>query len=129
MVRKRSLLEIGKQSEGAIQKGDQGCGDDVAEKRLRDGEIRNEPKCAWSERWFETLGEIGDFSGSQAVQKEMAHYQIVGWVEWFQGFWSPCTDVRDLSSYAICIRRGPVIEVLDHTFASVDRSYFSIGVD
>jgi len=115
MVGEAIEAEFGEKTEGCVEKGDEGRGDEAAEERWRDCEVGDEPESVLSRDRDKAMGKGGNFFGGQAVEEEVGGDEIVTDVE--RGL--PVTQVGGFGSEAVCVASGGSAEGGEHFGAGV----------
>jgi len=115
MVGEALEAEMGEKTEGCVEKGDKGRGDEAAEERWRDGEVGDEPEGVLSRDRDEAMGKGGNFFGGQAVEEEVGGDEIVTDVE--RGL--PVAEVGRFWSEAVCVASGGSAEGGEHFGAGI----------
>jgi len=108
--------EIGEQAEGVIKKCDQGRSNRTAKTAWRNGEVGDDPKGIRGGRGDQPVGQIGDFLGSQAVEKEMGNDKVI--LDF--SFRAPVADVGNFDGDAVAVPACLFLQRTKHLPAGVD---------
>jgi len=115
MVRERAYSKTGKQSEGAIERGDDGTGYQAAEESRRDGEFRYQPECGRGSVGPKSLRQGADFRGGEAVEEEVSGDEVAG-----RRGWLPGAGVCMVGTDAGSERAGAANEGAEHSRACIN---------